>query len=435
MPGLVAYIEESKRFDHLVFDNLTHAFSLLDLRAEAGVIGPTYEAARYEDDSTMTKNRKLLDGLALLLIKQPKMEIVATSVDITPSGVIFHWARNDNESPAAEQAYIALLLKMVQASAEDDAILLEVIRYTKEKLLGRLQKLATALRMSPENLRDQESNLLAVDTNKDSHQRLQHRLRESKYLPANMPVSEYLDLLVRYIAMQSTLSRPETLKKVVIHAFGICSSDIADYSFAVHGLIRSVRSMKRHGVKEFRSEQIFSTEPPYQSDVQGPLINAFNKWTERDPSRELIRDFDRQIKSVYQGAMPGPPGIIEISFCQHAELTLALHYIEQQRLKGYGRRLVEIGVSKAPCSWCQMWLDIARSQTPSMRIAMKESHGKRTDGWILPLYEPINTIFLERFLGQVEETYDTCINGRSDSWPLLIGRIDRVKIQSEKDFF
>ncbi|CAF9934884.1 MAG: hypothetical protein HETSPECPRED_009393 [Heterodermia speciosa] len=82
---------------------------------------------------------------------------------------------------------------------------------------------------------------------------------------------------------------------------------------------------------------IFSTVPPCQGLVHGPLINAFNKWTKQDPARELIRDFDHQIKPMYQGVIPGPPENINISFCQHPELTLALHHIDQRLNKECGR--------------------------------------------------------------------------------------------------
>ena len=147
MPGLTDRTEESKSLGHLkvptVFNNLIHAFSLLDFYAELGQKGPAYAATRCKDGSTMAKHLKLLNGLALLLIKQPKSEVAATSFEITPAGATFYWSRNDNESSFTEKAYIERLLTMAKESAEDGEILLSIITFTKDKLLSRMQKALT----------------------------------------------------------------------------------------------------------------------------------------------------------------------------------------------------------------------------------------------------------------------------------------------------
>ena len=130
MPGLLVADtpEESKSLGHLkeaaVFDNLIHAFSLLDFYA-AGPrqTWPTYAAARYENHPAISQQLKLLNSLALLLIKQPRKEAVATSFDITTTGVIFHWARNDNKASAIEKAYVDKLLDMAKTSAHDGDML------------------------------------------------------------------------------------------------------------------------------------------------------------------------------------------------------------------------------------------------------------------------------------------------------------------------
>jgi len=126
-----------------------------------------------------------------------------------------------------------------------------------------------------------------------------------------------------------------------------------------------------------------------------------------------ITSFEDQIKT-------------RIDHCQHAELTLALFLIERSEAGG----TYTIGLSKASCYWCSMWLDVANTALRSMAARKTEvvvratTRGKRTDGWLLPQDDRFARLFLVRFNAEFRKCYDIA---------LASGRREDLKSLAERD--
>ena len=56
------------------------------------------------------------------------------------------------------------------------------------------------------------------------------------------------------------------------------------------------------------------------------------------------------------------------------------HYIQQQLSKNR----IEIGVSKACCSWGIDYLNLLAAEFPKHPVLVRASHGKQPDGWLMP---------------------------------------------------
>ena len=92
------------------------------------------------------------------------------------------------------------------------------------------------------------------------------------------------------------------------------------------------------------------------------------------------------VTDVNQKAQPGQPtvGMKIVTFTQHCEITLALEMLRRYTLRKYTRRKIEIGVSKACCEWCCQYITLLASAYPNHPILLRASHGKQTDGWMIP---------------------------------------------------
>jgi len=55
-------------------------------------------------------------------------------------------------------------------------------------------------------------------------------------------------------------------------------------------------------------------------------------------------------------------------------------YTQRKLTKGK----IEIGVSKACCEWCCQYLHLLTSVYPNHPILVRASHGKQSDGWMMP---------------------------------------------------
>lgn len=127
---------------------------------------------------------------------------------------------------------------------------------------------------------------------------------------------------------------------------------------------------------------MFSTRQPYESLPNGPVLDALNTWADHYSRSERIESF-KKVDKYFADTECGPEGMIAIQHSQHAELTLAQHFIEERLSAGpYG--IFAIGVSRGTCYWCNMWLDIANDQLRSSdkKVAVRTMTGQRIDGWI-----------------------------------------------------
>ena len=158
-------------------------------------------------------------------------------------------------------------------------------------------------------------------------------------------------------------------------------------------------------------------------EVRSSLVDSLNSWCEKYKQNSPIQNFD-QLKQWYEAANPGPTSrkTTQIKTAQHAELTIAVYlvdYMQSHRLKGS----IELGVSKASCMWCQSYLKCLDDMVqPDIRIVNRATHGKRTDGWLIPDTPagPRNEM-LDQLGNMVQQVFDT-INTtprRSDSIPLV----------------
>jgi hypothetical protein len=95
------------------------------------------------------------------------------------------------------------------------------------------------------------------------------------------------------------------------------------------------------------------------------------------------------VQGTYKGANPGNPvdGKKTIAFTQHCEITLALDVLKRAQSK-VNTAKIEIGVSKACCEWCCEYLSLLASAYPQYSILVRASHGKQTNGWMIPRISP-----------------------------------------------
>ncbi|KAL8726330.1 MAG: hypothetical protein Q9181_006089 [Wetmoreana brouardii] len=123
----------------------------------------------------------------------------------------------------------------------------------------------------------------------------------------------------------------------------------------------------------------------------------------------------------FPDAQTGRSGRVYVTFCQHAKLSIALHFLHEGTTTTSDKK-IEIGVPKASYYWCAMWLDVANNEfrSTSKEIIVRASHGKRTDGWTLPQDEPVHSALLNRMGLKIEVFFEACVTSRrkSDSKPL-----------------
>jgi hypothetical protein len=56
-----------------------------------------------------------------------------------------------------------------------------------------------------------------------------------------------------------------------------------------------------------------------------------------------------------------------------------------------GKNRIEIGGSKACCSWCIDYLNLLAAEFPEHPMLVRASHGKQPDGWLMPPSGPNTT--------------------------------------------
>jgi len=154
---------------------------------------------------------------------------------------------------------------------------------------------------------------------------------------------------------------------------------------------------------------VISVRQPYESLLNGPVVDALNTWADHHSGVERIKTFRQLDLSAYCSyAEYGPEGMVAIQHCQHAELTLALHFIRERKSAGRDGTF-GIGVSRGSCYWCSVWLDILNTELgPSKRkVAVRIATGRRIDGWILPQDNLVKKHFLDRFSTEIQGLFNT----------------------------
>jgi nucleic acid/nucleotide deaminase of polymorphic system toxin len=153
-------------------------------------------------------------------------------------------------------------------------------------------------------------------------------------------------------------------------------------------------------------------------DVTSGTLEILNRRCEEIPSKEVMPLGDwKMVTNAYEKAEPGVPltGKKKVRFSPHCEITLALEMLQRCGQRQLSKNRIEIGVSKACCSWCIDYLDLLAREFPKKHpLLLRASHGKQPDGWLMPPNGPKTTA--------------------KQMTKLIVGRIDNVvwKIRSRR---
>jgi len=253
--------------------NQIHALSLIDFHAAIQQRSVNYAALSYESKSPVIKHISLLDGIALLLIRKPKKEVVATSFRFDPSCFTILWARNDGMAVEAETDYMNRLLQHAKAQTKPLEVLTPVIDYTKAKVISRCQKLAKEHGLSRQSQKLEVQNLLKLDTSATKYHELEQQLKQRKILQANRHLYEFLDNLLRGIARVGQQTSTPNLVKIISHAYELCTQQhkigdlvnryhndkfrkLSDYFLTVCRFQHDVRYLLAKGYKDILFKQV-----------------------------------------------------------------------------------------------------------------------------------------------------------------------------------
>ena len=118
------------------------------------------------------------------------------------------------------------------------------------------------------------------------------------------------------------------------------------------------------------------------------------------------------VTAAYAKADPGCPdtGKKTIKFTQHCEITLALAMLKRHLdsgVTGFGKKKLEIGVSKTCCGWCWDYLSLLNESYSKSPILVRVSHGKKPDGWMVPPSGPKS--ITKQMVQLIEERVDNVI--------------------------
>lgn len=268
-----------------------HALSLADFHAQMQYSGLAYHTSQ-RDDGSIAKHINLLDGFALLLVRKPQHDVVATSMRLTGSGVIFYWARNDNQTIPAESEHIQRLLRHSSQGSVTKVMLTDVVSYSSKKIIARCKKIARFLDLSMDNRRPTESNLLKVNIDSQEYHDLEKRIRNLGVISQQEPLVKHLDGLVRRLAGIGHSSSTEDMVKCIIHSWQLCIGSpaltklalapvgdklrkVSDYLRSANSLCREVQRLKTMGYPHpnIQIEQV-GAQCTLDNLVRGSLIGV-----------------------------------------------------------------------------------------------------------------------------------------------------------------
>ena len=159
-------------------------------------------------------------------------------------------------------------------------------------------------------------------------------------------------------------------------------------------------------------------------EIPTQTLDALNSWVVHYKENVPVSSF-ADILDRYPSAQPGPSGSSDnrkVVSSQHCELSLSLHIAKISNAHGP----VKIGCSKASCYWCHLYLEKLNSyfaQNGGLTIVCRATHGKKTNGWLLPTDGPnqVKQAFLESVGTEIQEMFNIISEaqpGRSDSWSI-----------------
>lgn len=271
---MASFSPQKPQYDKQLFATQIHALSLLDFHADVQRQSTSYAANAYDRLSPVKKHLTLLDSLALILIAQPKSEVIATSVKITSQCVVLYWASNDNQEVAARKSYMDRLRIHAKNQTHPMQVLLEVAAFAQRKIVNRCQKLAKQHGLSPQDQRPNVKNFLNVDARTFKYQQLETQLRQRNALPPGFTLVDYLDDLLRGCS-RAAHTPPQNLANIIHAAFELCVhrhkldelvertySDkfrkLSDYFLAVMHFLEDMAGLQSKGIREIEFKHVRS---------------------------------------------------------------------------------------------------------------------------------------------------------------------------------
>jgi len=165
----------------------------------------------------------ILEGLALLLVFSPKGDVVATSYWRSANELKLLWAKNQPVDDSNQLQYIEDLLENVKNGTKATELLKTVIAMCREKIIHRVKKLAKSFGVSPDNQRQEESNLWQFDKIKKPHQKLEAVLRKGGWFKNKSTVQE-LDNFTRQVGRATKTSGIMVLWNILYFSWSATSA-------------------------------------------------------------------------------------------------------------------------------------------------------------------------------------------------------------------
>ena len=139
-----------------------------------------------ETDKSVKKHLKLLDGLAILLVKDSATQVIATAWRITPGKCEFRYASDANKANQEETSYIQDLLNMLNGGQQwnYNIVLAQILSYRRRKFNARCKKFANST-----GQRSGRANFLSLNPISHAYTSLQIELRKAGILGLRKPWS------------------------------------------------------------------------------------------------------------------------------------------------------------------------------------------------------------------------------------------------------
>ena len=427
--------------DRTLFQTMVRVSSLLDFNKKPGKDTNDYE------DCTVSEREHvwIYDAIATIMIRESKSEVLATSVVKTRNSVTIVWAKNDGEDPSTStRAYYRALIDLFRSNADLGKIVKTVAEACKEKIVSRVKKFLASVQRLEGSGTKRTADFFRVDDKNPIHQRIHRSMIDKNFCKAETTMQKGLDKFVNtlmQINSQTDLRRilwvlrfsrilvymepsvgpripgPRFLAKehgeCLSHSSFSRLSKLADYEYScilIQGrLKKDLTPLQRINI------QLEQLRPAAVNKVtvKESLVGSLNHWKSLRGDQEKIEHID-DVRAWYPNAdlsRAHAHGDIVLTPAQHAELTLAIILTRRQLNAGFGRS-IEIGVSKAACDWCYLWVnaynDFLKNSTDAMirgtRIIIRATHGKRVSNWAMPTkHQPVKLQICQQLAQEMNE--------------------------------
>ncbi|KAL8687044.1 MAG: hypothetical protein Q9218_006676 [Villophora microphyllina] len=400
---MMAYADALSK-DEEVSNNCTSA--LADIKPNNEEV---YEGWPFRQSSQTTQKAvKLLDGLALLLVRHSGEVCAITSIQTT-NAVTVYWSKNSSlEIPVEDQEYLDGLLAAFQYQKKKFHILEMVGRNCMSKILSRCLKASKQF-----TTKSDQKNVLQIETAHPSYESLQKAFKTAGLVDDSFTLIDAFDWFIKNLLEVDNKSDLKIICQL------ICFADIATpkedkyqhhqqpsvfnptqlrYIQKIGAYRKAITSAlsycKGNGVKNLYRVHIPVPEPA-QIQVYTRTQDALNTLYPYIPNKagdvNPITNF-KDVAYHFWGAKGGfgdEGQKHSIHATQHCVLTLALHFLEPtvKNSKDEKKRRtspITIGSSKPLCHWCQHYIESLNRRHDVNRVITSRTDGKYVKGWLLP---------------------------------------------------